>query len=86
MPPSPPLQDPTFVSDVRGRRRDAGGALRHRRRKIFADPRNVLAFAGARGAAGLAKAALRADGMRVFDAGEGQAGGLRHPAPALVAG
>ncbi|MEJ0066421.1 MAG: hypothetical protein WDM85_14255 [Caulobacteraceae bacterium] len=39
--------------------------------KIFADPRNALAFVDAHGAAALAKAALAQSGMKVFDAATG---------------
>ena len=63
------LDDATFVADVR-----AAGDTPEKRyailAKIFADPRNVLAFADARGAAALAKAALSQTGMRVFDTGD----------------
>ena len=63
------LDDSTFVNDVR-----AAGDTPEKRyailAKIFADPRNVLAFADARGAAALAKAALSQTGMRVFDTGD----------------
>src|ERR1700722_20182815 len=63
------LDDSTFVDDVR-----RAGATPEARyaiiAKLFADPRNVLAFVGAHGAAALAKAALAQSGMRVFDAGD----------------
>lgn len=63
------LDDTTFVSDVR-----AAGDTPEKRyaivSRIFADPKNVLAFADARGAAALAKAALAQSGLKVFDAGE----------------
>jgi hypothetical protein len=63
------LDDTTFVADVRraGDTPDARYAIVSR---IFADPRNVLAFADARGAAAIAKAALAQTGLRVFDAGD----------------
>ena len=63
------LVDNTFVDDVR-----KAGATPEARyaivAKLFADPKNVLAFVDARGAAALAKAALAQTGMRVFDAGD----------------
>jgi hypothetical protein len=63
------LDDNTFVDDVR-----KAGATPEARyamvAKIFADPKNALAFVDAHGAAALAKAALAQSGMRVFDAGE----------------
>lgn len=63
------LEDATFVDDVR-----AAGDTPEKRyaivTRIFADPKNVLAFADARGAAALAKAALAQTGMRLFDAGD----------------
>jgi hypothetical protein len=63
------LDDPTFVGDVRkaGDSQDARYAIVA---KIFADPRNALTFADARGAAALAKAALAEAGLKVFDAGD----------------
>jgi len=62
------LTDSAFVADVRraGATADARYAIVA---KIFADPRNVFAFVDARRAAGLAKAALAAQGMRLFDQG-----------------
>jgi len=62
------LTDSAFVSDVRraGATPDARYAIVAR---IFADPRNVFAFVDARRAAGLAKAALAAQGMRLFNDG-----------------
>jgi hypothetical protein len=63
------LDDSTFVADVR-----AAGDTPEKRyaivRRIFADPRNVLTFANASGAAALAKAALAQSGMKVFDTGD----------------
>ncbi|HLY79813.1 MAG TPA: hypothetical protein VKQ70_10590 [Caulobacteraceae bacterium] len=63
------LDDATFVDDVR-----KAGATPEARyaivAKLFADPKNVLAFVDARGAAALAKAALADSGLRVFDAGD----------------
>jgi hypothetical protein len=63
------LDDSTFVADVR-----AAGDTPEKRyaivSRIFADPKNVLAFADARGAAALAKAALAQSGIKVFDAGD----------------
>jgi hypothetical protein len=62
------LTDSAFVADVR-----RAGATPNARyaivARIYADPRNVLAFADARRAAGLAKAALAAQGMRLFNQG-----------------
>jgi hypothetical protein len=62
------LTDSAFVADVR-----RAGATPEARyaivAKIFADPRNVFAFADARRAAGLAKSALAAQGMRLFNQG-----------------
>jgi hypothetical protein len=63
------LVDQAFVSDVR-----RAGDTPERRyaivARIFADPKNALAFADARGAAALAKAALAERGMQVFSAGD----------------
>ncbi len=63
------LDDSTFVDDVR-----AAGDTPEKRyaivTRIFADPKNVLAFADARGAAALAKAALAQSGMRLFNSGD----------------
>jgi len=63
------LDDTTFVDDVRkaGDTPEARYAIVG---KIFADPKNVLAFVDARGAAALAKAALAQSGLKVFDAGD----------------
>jgi len=63
------LQDPVFVAAVR----DSGPTPEARYaivRKIYADPANVMTFAGARSAAGRAKDALSEDGMRLFDGGK----------------
>jgi hypothetical protein len=62
------LTDTAFVDDVRrvGATQEARYAIVAR---IFADPRNVFAFADARRAAGLAKSALAAQGMRLFNEG-----------------
>jgi hypothetical protein len=62
------LTDSAFVADVRraGATADERYAIVAR---IFADPRNVFAFADSRRAAGLAKAALAAQGMRLFNQG-----------------
>jgi hypothetical protein len=63
------LVDNTFVDDVR-----KAGATPEARyaivAKLFADPKNVLSFVDARGAAALAKAALAQSGLKVFDAGD----------------
>jgi hypothetical protein len=62
------LTDSAFVADVRraGATPEARYAIVAR---IYANPNNVLAFADARRAAGLAKAALASGGMRLFDNG-----------------
>jgi hypothetical protein len=63
------LIDQAFVSDVR----KAGDTPERRYAivaRIFADPKNALAFADARGAAALAKAALAERGMQIFSAGD----------------
>ena len=63
------LQDPTFVATIR-----TVGATPEGRysilSKLFSDPANVFAYKGADRAAGLAKAALAGDGMRLFNAGK----------------
>jgi len=63
------LDDNTFVDDVR-KAGDTPEARYAIVAKIFANPNNVLAFADARGAAALAKAALARSGLKVFDAGD----------------
>ena len=62
------LTDSAFVADVRraGATPEARYAIVAR---IFANPRYVFAFADAARAAGLAKAALAAQGMRLFNQG-----------------
>ena len=63
------LDDQTFVADVR-RHGDTPEARYAITARIFADPKNVMAYADARGAAALAKAALDETGRRVFDNGD----------------
>jgi hypothetical protein len=63
------LQDRTFVDAVR-----AEGQTPEQRyaivARIYADPANALRFTDGRGAAGLAKAALTGDGLRLLSAGK----------------
>jgi hypothetical protein len=63
------LEDAAFVADVRkhGDTPEARYAIVAR---IFSDPKSVMAFADARRAAALSKAALDDSGRRIFDAGD----------------
>jgi len=79
------LTDSAFVADVRraGQTPEARYALVSR---IFANPRNALAFADSARAAGLAKAALAATGMRLYNQGNAvkqAAYGIQHQAWSL---